>query len=57
MSFIVPGKTLIELMKFLNDSDEDEVNIRIGGKHALFNIDNTAPARHSGTITYTFIPQ
>lgn len=24
---------------------------------SLFNIDNTAPARHSGTITYTFIPQ
>lgn len=40
MSFIVPGKTLIELMKFLNDSEEEEVNIRVGGKHALFNIDN-----------------
>ncbi len=24
---------------------------------SLFNIDNTAPARHTGTITYTFIPQ
>ena len=24
---------------------------------SLFNIDNTAPSRHSGTITYTFIPQ
>lgn len=24
---------------------------------SLFNIDNTAPARHNGTITYTFIPQ
>lgn len=24
---------------------------------SLFNIDNTAPARHSGTIIYTFIPQ
>ena len=24
---------------------------------SLFNIDSTAPARHSGTITYTFIPQ
>ncbi len=40
MSFIVPGKTLIELMKFLNDSDEEFVNIRIGSKHALFNIEN-----------------
>lgn len=24
---------------------------------SLFNIDNSAPARHSGTITYVFIPQ
>jgi TonB family protein len=24
---------------------------------SLFNIDNTAPARHTGTIVYTFIPQ
>lgn len=24
---------------------------------STFNIDNSAPARHSGTITYTFIPQ
>lgn len=24
---------------------------------SVFNIDNSAPARHSGTITYTFIPQ
>ncbi len=37
MSFIVPGKTLIELMKFLSD-EEDVVKIRIGGKHALFEI-------------------
>ena len=40
MSFIIPGKTLIELMKFLDDSDEKVINIRIGGKHALFNIDD-----------------
>jgi len=40
MSFIVPGKTLIELMKFLNDSEDMVVNIRIGGKHALFNVEN-----------------
>ena len=38
MSFIVPGKTLVELMKFLEDSDEATVSIRIGGKHALFTI-------------------
>lgn len=40
MSFIIPGKTLIELMKFLNDSEEDMIKIRIGGKHALFEVDN-----------------
>lgn len=40
MSFIVPGKTLIELMKFLTDDDEKLVNIRIGGKHALFEVEN-----------------
>ena len=40
MSFIVPGKTLTELMKFLSDSEEEFVKIRIGGKHALFEIDN-----------------
>ena len=40
MTFIVPGKTLTELMKFLNDNEEDMVKIRIGGKHALFEINN-----------------
>ena len=40
MSFIVPGKTLIELMKFLDDSAEKVVNVRIGGKHALFEIED-----------------
>lgn len=38
MSFIVPGKTLTELMKFLSESDEDVVKVRIGGKHALFEV-------------------
>ncbi|MBR5322914.1 MAG: DNA polymerase III subunit beta [Clostridia bacterium] len=38
MSFIVPGKTLIEVMKFLSDNEEDVVKVRIGGKHALFEI-------------------
>ncbi|MBR5314710.1 MAG: DNA polymerase III subunit beta [Clostridia bacterium] len=40
MSFIIPGKTLIELMKFLNDSEEELIKIRIGGKHALFEVGN-----------------
>ncbi len=26
-------------------------------RESLFNIDNSAPARHEGTITYTFLPQ
>lgn len=39
MKFIVPGKTLVELLKFLNDSDENVVKIRVGGKHALFEVD------------------
>lgn len=38
MSFIVPGKTLIELMKFLSDDEKEVVKIRIGGKHALFEV-------------------
>lgn len=42
MSFIIPGKTLIELMKFLNDSDEEVIKIRIGGKHALFEVGELA---------------
>ena len=40
MSFIIPGKTLIELMKFLDDSDEKVIKIRIGGKHALFELED-----------------
>lgn len=38
MSFIIPGKTLIELMKFLEDTEDETVGIRIGGKHALFTV-------------------
>jgi hypothetical protein len=26
-------------------------------RSSRFNIDNSAPEKHSGTITYTFIPQ
>ena len=39
LKFIVPGKTLIELMKFLDDSDEKKVSIKLGRKHAIFDID------------------
>lgn len=40
MSFIIPGKTLIELLKFLEDSEDETIQIRIGGKHALFSLGN-----------------
>ncbi len=40
MNFIVPGKTLIELMKFLSDDEEDMVKIELGTKHAIFSLDN-----------------
>lgn len=39
MKFIIPAKTLIELMKLLSDSDET-VSIRITRKYAIFMIDN-----------------
>ncbi len=37
-SFIIPGKTLSELLKILNDSDEN-VNISITRKQAIFNFE------------------
>lgn len=39
MKFIIPAKTLIELMKLLSDSEET-VSIRITRKYAIFMIDN-----------------
>lgn len=38
-SFIIPGKSLNELLKILSDSDSD-VTIEFGGKKALIKIDN-----------------
>ncbi len=38
-TFIVPGKTLIELMKFLNEGEEDFVSIKLTHKHAIFKLD------------------
>ncbi len=40
MSFIIPGKTLSELMKLLPDS-EDIMNISFGRKHVIFSIEDT----------------
>ena len=39
MSFIVPGKTLGDLLKLLDDSD-DPVGIQVSKKHILFEIGN-----------------
>lgn len=39
-TFIIPGKTLMELMKFLSDDIDDEVMIRLGRKHVTFEIGN-----------------
>lgn len=40
LTFIVPGKTLIELMKFMSDSEEETVTVKLARKHAVFEIDN-----------------
>lgn len=37
LSFVVPGKTLSEILKLLSDTD-DELTIQIGRRHILFNI-------------------
>ena len=37
MNFVVPGKTLSEVLKLLSDND-DELTIQIGRRHILFNI-------------------
>ena len=39
MEFIIPGKTLIELMKLLNDTD-DTVSIRLTRKYVIFILNN-----------------
>lgn len=39
LSFVVPGKTLSEILKLIKDSD-DPVEISAGRRHILFKIDN-----------------
>lgn len=39
LSFVVPGKTLGEILKLIPDSD-DEVNISIGKRHIIFELNN-----------------
>lgn len=41
VSVIIPGKTLIEISKILNDGMDDDVNIYFTDKHALFEFENT----------------
>lgn len=39
ISFVVPGKTLSELLRLLKDSEEN-ISISVGSRHILFNADN-----------------
>ena len=39
-SFVVPGPTLKELVKIMNDTD-DEIEIKLGRKHITFHVNNT----------------
>lgn len=38
MTFIVPEKTLSEIIKLLSDSDENEVSLSVGKRHIIFEI-------------------
>lgn len=38
MSFVVPGKTLNEILKLLSDEENDYVNISVGKRHIIFKI-------------------
>jgi DNA polymerase-3 subunit beta len=40
MKFVVPGKTLSEIYKMLDDEKDDELSISIGKKHVLFEINS-----------------
>ena len=37
-SFVVPGKVLSEIAKLLKDSEEEQVDIRVGSRHIVFHI-------------------
>lgn len=39
-SFIVPGKTLTELIRLLQDSEEEPIEIALARKHVIFSFDN-----------------
>lgn len=40
ISFVVPGKALGEILKLLPDTNDKKVDISIGKKHIIFNIEN-----------------
>ena len=39
LHFVVPGKTLSEVLKLLSEEDK-EVNLSVGRRHIIFQIDN-----------------
>ena len=39
-SFVVPRKTLVELMKILSDDYDEKISINLSKKHIIFEIDN-----------------
>lgn len=38
LSFVVPGKTLSELLKLLSDNEDQELILRVGRRHVMINI-------------------
>lgn len=40
LTFIVPGKTLVELMKFMSGGEDETVTIKLARKHAVFEVDD-----------------
>ena len=38
MNFVVPGKSLGEVLKLLSDDEESKVSLQVGRRHILFNI-------------------
>lgn len=40
ISFVVPGKTLTEILKLLSDDDDSKVSIHIGKRHIMFCIND-----------------
>ena len=55
---VVVGITVNPAAKIVSGGDDCMREAALGAaRNSLFNIDDSAPARQSGTITYLFIPQ